>query len=74
MLSEGDRVSKSADAIKEHYVADLSKVSGILEWCWKLTKRRLQPGDILFEEGDIYCQVASKYVPLDMKQDLEVKR
>ena len=36
-----------------------------LTWCWKLMKRRLLPDDLLFEEGDIYCRLLQKCLPVD---------
>ena len=34
-------------------------------WCWKLLKRRLSPDNLLFEEGDIYCRLLQKCLPID---------
>jgi len=68
MLSE-DKTSISPEALTKE-----SKMKMIMDWCWKLAKRRLSPGDLLFEEGDIYCQISSKYVPLDVKQQVSVRR
>ncbi|KAH3704749.1 zinc finger protein 511-like [Dreissena polymorpha] len=45
-----------------------------LVWCWKCVKRCLQPGDVLFEEGDIFCQLASKYVPVDVRREITYSR
>ena len=36
-----------------------------LTWRWKLMKRRLLPDDLLFEEGDIYCRLLQKCLPVD---------
>lgn len=48
-------------------------VGVVLSWCWKLVKRRLSPGCPLFHDGDLYCQLAAKYLPLDT-QNIVVPR
>ncbi|XP_052804945.1 zinc finger protein 511-like [Mya arenaria] len=49
---------------------EVNKTGPMFGWCWKLKKRRLEPGHKLFQDGDLYCHLNSKYVPLDMKTDL----
>lgn len=36
----------------------------IVDWCWILLKRKKKPGDVLFEEGDIFCHLATKQIPI----------
>ncbi|KAL4228449.1 hypothetical protein ACF0H5_011495 [Mactra antiquata] len=43
-------------------------------WCWKITKRRLDSKAVLFEDGDIYCKLCSKYIPIHERIDLEVNK
>lgn len=40
-----------------------------LSWQWNPTKRHLHPGDSLFEEGDIYCNLLSKQIPLESRDE-----
>ncbi|WAR04088.1 ZN511-like protein [Mya arenaria] len=53
---------------------EVNKTGPMFGWCWKLKKRRLEPGHKLFQDGDLYCHLNSKYVPLDMKTDLPMNR
>jgi len=46
----------------------------VLEWRWKLLKRSLKPDDVLFEEGNIYCHLASKYIPKHWKHAEDYKK
>ena len=34
---------------------------------WERVKRRLDPGSVLFEEGDAYCRCLQKCLPADEK-------
>lgn len=43
-------------------------------WCWKILKRRLGPDAKLFQEGDLYCKLSAKYIPLDVLKDLQPNR
>lgn len=43
-------------------------------WCWTIIKRRLGPDAALFEDGDIYCKLSSKYIPEELWKDFEVPR
>lgn len=36
---------------------------------WNPTKRHLHPGDSLFEDGDIYCNLLSKQIPLENQDE-----
>lgn len=45
-----------------------------LAWSWKIVKRRLGPDAELFQEGDLYCKLAAKYIPLDTWKDLQSNR
>lgn len=46
----------------------------IVDWCWILSKREKKPGDELFEEGDIYCHLATKQIPLVIQAENILER
>jgi hypothetical protein len=51
-----------------------SVVYKVLTWCWTIVKRRLGPDAALFEEGDMFLRLSSKYVPLDAQRAVQTKR
>ena len=59
-LTERNMTSESVGEMKE------------LKCHWELIKRRLDPGNVLFEEGDSYCRCLQKCLPTDERNsDLE---
>ncbi|WAR04356.1 ZN511-like protein [Mya arenaria] len=68
---EGDCSNEHmSENMSESLQPEVNKTGPMFGWCWKLKKRRLEPGHKLFQDGDLYCHLNSKYVPLDMKTDL----
>ena len=39
---------------------------------WDRVKRRLEPGSLLFEEGDSYCRCLQKCLPADEDATIEI--
>ena len=49
-------------------------VNKVITWCWTIVKRRLGPDAALFEEGDTFLKLSSKYIPLDEQKEIKINR